>query len=192
MDKVVLMSYYNNYYSSYKSANDAILIGAIVGGVVGLILAIVFGIITKKINESKGYSGGFAWGFFLGLIGIIVVAVRKDNHHSCYNGYGNKSDYESEYDRKLSCLAQEAEDERLLREGGWKCIKCGRVNASFSPSCDCGRTKYENDNEILKQKEEKSNVDNVKEEIEKYKNMLDEGLITQEEFELKKKSILKI
>lgn len=31
------------------------------------------------MNQEKGYDGGFAWGFFLGIIGIIVVAVRPYN-----------------------------------------------------------------------------------------------------------------
>ncbi len=46
--------------------------------VVNIILMIVFGLITKNINTKKGYDGGFAWGFFLGIIGIIVVAVRSN------------------------------------------------------------------------------------------------------------------
>ena len=37
----------------------------------------MLGIITRKINKSKGYDGGFGWGFGLGVIGIIVVAVRR-------------------------------------------------------------------------------------------------------------------
>ena len=38
--------------------------------------AFIFGFITRAIARSKGYDGGFWWGFFLGLIGLIVVAVR--------------------------------------------------------------------------------------------------------------------
>ena len=41
-----------------------------------LVVQIVFGLITKKINNNRGREGGFWWGFFLGVIGIIVVAVR--------------------------------------------------------------------------------------------------------------------
>lgn len=178
MNDLRLMAYYG-----YGYADDAVNTVMIVSCLVGIIMGIICGIVTKKINESKGYSGGFAWGFFLGLIGIIIVAVRSDNHHSYYNDNERR-----EYDRNLSRAAQEAEDERILREGGWKCLKCGRVNASYSPSCQCGQTSFENKNSLKPQ----SNADNIKEEIQRYKTMLDEGLITQEEFELKKKSILKI
>lgn len=41
--------------------------------IIGLIIC---GFITKEINSNKGYQGGFAWGFFLGIVGIIIVAVR--------------------------------------------------------------------------------------------------------------------
>ena len=36
----------------------------------------VFGAVTKAINRNRGKDGGFWWGFFLGIIGIIIVAVR--------------------------------------------------------------------------------------------------------------------
>lgn len=41
----------------------------------------IFGSITRSMNRDKGYDGGFAWGFFLGIIGIIVVAVRPFNEN---------------------------------------------------------------------------------------------------------------
>ncbi len=41
-----------------------------------LILSVVFGCITNSMAVNKGYDGGFGWGFWLGIIGIIVVAVR--------------------------------------------------------------------------------------------------------------------
>ncbi len=50
---------------------------AIIYGIVMLVMCIIFGCITRKINMNKGYDGGFAWGFWLGIIGIIVVAVRQ-------------------------------------------------------------------------------------------------------------------
>lgn len=43
---------------------------------VTLIYAIVCGIISKTITSKRFMDGGFWWGFFLGVIGIIVVAVR--------------------------------------------------------------------------------------------------------------------
>ena len=49
------------------------------GYVIGyLIAACICGLVTKQINESRGKEDGFAWGFFLGVIGIIIVAVRPN------------------------------------------------------------------------------------------------------------------
>ncbi len=41
-----------------------------------LLIGVVFGFICKAISGSRGMEGGFWWGFFLGIIGIIIVAVR--------------------------------------------------------------------------------------------------------------------
>ena len=36
----------------------------------------IFGAVTKSINQNRGREGGFWWGFFLGVIGILIVALR--------------------------------------------------------------------------------------------------------------------
>jgi hypothetical protein len=41
-----------------------------------LIPSIICGLISLQINNDKGYDGGFAWGFCLGILGIIVTAIR--------------------------------------------------------------------------------------------------------------------
>lgn len=74
---------------------------------------VVLGIICKKIVEGKGYYGsqnkGFLWGFFLGWIGLIVCACKKNlnqmpmnnmyNQNNMYgaNGY-NPNGYNNGYD----------------------------------------------------------------------------------------------
>lgn len=155
-----------------------------------LIAAFVFGFITKYINEEKGYEGGFAWGFWLGVIGIIVVACKADNHRY-YR--------ESEQDLALSAYAREKNDERVLEEGGWKCNRCGRINASYVTSCNCGMYIEQNKNWLKKQEEErKARAEEHKakesksqaDEIAKFKELLDSGAITQEEYDAKKKQIL--
>ena len=46
------------------------------GIIIALIYGLVCGFVCKSINNNRGRDGGFWWGFFLGVIGIIVVAVR--------------------------------------------------------------------------------------------------------------------
>ena len=49
--------------------------GYLIGYLIGMC---IFGLVTWGINYSRGRDGGFAWGFFLGVIGIVIVAVRPD------------------------------------------------------------------------------------------------------------------
>lgn len=44
-----------------------------------LIVAIVCGCVSEHITKSRKMYGGFWWGFFLGIIGIVVVAVRPND-----------------------------------------------------------------------------------------------------------------
>jgi uncharacterized membrane protein YdcZ (DUF606 family) len=43
-----------------------------------LIIAVALGFTTRSMGQEKGRSGSFWWGFFLGIIGVIVVAMQKD------------------------------------------------------------------------------------------------------------------
>ena len=156
-------------YSGYDS--DAAAAGGLFWIMGSLVCAVVCGIITAKINESKGYDGGFLWGFFLGVIGIIIVAVRSDNHNY-YNNMGSGSD---EYSQRLSAAANSS-------NSYWKCRQCGRSNADYVTTCVCGSPKG-----YVPPPEPKQNS---ADELLKYKQLLDAGAITQEEFDAKKKQIL--
>lgn len=55
----------------------AILLAAFMPYIISVcVLNAILGFVTKSISESKGYEDGFWWGFLLGILGIIVVAVR--------------------------------------------------------------------------------------------------------------------
>lgn len=142
------------------------------------VVGIICGCITNVINTNKGYDGGFAWGFFLGIIGIIVVACRSD-YRSYHDEYVENT--------ALSAYAKEVTERKMLDDGGWKCAKCGRINPSYSTSCVCGITMKESKNWKVK-KEEKTT--SQADEIKKFKELLDSGAITEEEYEAKKKQIL--
>lgn len=43
------------------------------------IVCCIFGAIAAGVASSRNKNGGFWWGFFLGVIGIIVVALRPND-----------------------------------------------------------------------------------------------------------------
>lgn len=143
--------------------------------IINLVVACVFGVVTKLINENKGYYGGFAWGFWLGWIGIIVVACKPTNYYS-----PRESIIVPAHNTNTRAM--------VLSDGSWQC-RCGRHNARYVSSCVCGMNKSqiaaENTAEEVNDDEAK-NISALKE----YKELLDNGVITQEEFEEKKKQIL--
>ncbi len=144
-------------------------------GVAVLIVCSVMGVISKKINESKGYYGGFAWGFWLGIIGIIVVACRAEapKHTNTYE------------DSRLSEYAKEEEQKRLLKNGGWKCAFCSRVNPDYVTTCVCGKTPSESKIKIENENKPKPSTAEV--ELEEAKKLLEKNVITEEEYEAKRK-----
>lgn len=158
------------------------------GYFIGLIIwGVIWGYATKTVNENKGYEGGFWLGFFLGFIGLIIVACKSENRNS-YNDYTSST--------LLSAASQEANDKKVISSGGWKCSKCGRVNPSYTGTCACGGTKYETeakakaDAEAAKAKENSEKELLELQKLKTYKDLLDSGAISQEEFDLKKKQLL--
>lgn len=144
--------------------------------VVVIIVACIFGAITKHINESKGYDGGFAWGFFLGVIGIIVVACRSD---------APKSSYVSD---RISRLEAVSRGESSVQRS-WQCGFCRRVNADYMTTCECGRTKAESmQRRIEEQNQPKTGT--VEQKLGEAKSLFEKGIITEEEYEVRRKKIL--
>ena len=163
-----------------------------------IIISVICGVICTGISSSRGMEGGFWWGFWLWIIGIIVVAVRP-----------NDSVIRSVEVPTYSQVKKQ--EERILNEGGWKC-ECGTINPSYVSSCGCGRNKREvlamrkKENETREsttvssswpeQKTDSEVIDSAQkanssvEELRGFKVLLDEGVITQEEFDAKKKQIL--
>lgn len=143
---------------------------------VSIIVCIVFGFVTKQINEAKGYEGGFAWGFWLGIIGIIVVACRQPNQSNLFKQGSVWNEASRESNAKV-----------ILRNGGWQCETCKEINPDYVTTCRCGtsmqqsrRLKTENTTPKL----------TPADEITRYKKLLDDGAITEEEFAAKKKQLL--
>lgn len=132
-------------------------------------------------------------GICLGVIGLIVVLVRKEKPTFSYVD-NRKNDEEP---TALEKLAREKRKEEAMASGGWKCIQCGRVNASYAGTCGCGMSKYDNTPRIsvpvelpkqkLKPEDEMMNLKRLK----SYKDLLDAGVISQEDYDKKKAELLK-
>lgn len=181
--------------------------------VVYIIGICICGAICKHINEGKGYTGGFAWGF-LGVVGIIVVACRSESPQTIAKAFyeqsklvGNASD--SQTAKKPSYHTAE-EAWGYSRNTGklnknieyWTCKKCGKKIPNYTAVCTCGTRRDENNPgnfakknrnsinsgeiAVKKNQTELGNIDL----IIKYKELLDKGIITQEEFDEKKKQYL--
>ncbi len=152
-----------------------LLITLLVVGVWG----IIWGVATKVVINNKGYSDNwFWWGFFFGLIALIVACAKPKNEAYMYVDTWKEDPVE----RK----------KRILDDGGWEC-SCGKVNASYVSSCACGKNKYDilNKEKASAQSEEKGKAEADKiAAIKEYKALLDAGVLTQEEFENKKKQLL--
>lgn len=73
-----------NVTYTLPAVNDGVaLLSTFVLLAIILIINIILGCQTKKMNAAKGLNGGFWWGFFLGVAGVIVVALRP-YHPSMY------------------------------------------------------------------------------------------------------------
>lgn len=141
-----------------------------------IIVSCVFGAITKHINENKGYYGGFAWGFFLGVIGIIVVACRSD---------APKSSYVSDRVSKLDAVSR---GESSVQQG-WQCGFCRRVNPNYMSTCECGRTKAESMQRRIEEQNQPKTA-TVEQKLEEAKRLLEKEIITEEEYETRRRKIL--
>ena len=145
-----------------------------IGAVIGIIIwGVIWGAATQTVVYNKGYEENwFWWGFFFGFIALLV-ALSKPQLYST----GPLSPQ----------LAREAEERRTMEAGGWKCV-CGRLNPSYSGTCACGRSRQA----VLAAAAEPAleNEGATVRMIKQYKELLDSGAITQEEFEKKKREIL--
>lgn len=181
--------------------------------VVVLVQAIIFGFATKRVIEDKGYDDDwFWWGFFFGLIALVVALAKPQKiDYFSYSGQPYQptyTSYQNAYGSNVSNAANKVHNEQLLTNGGWKC-SCGRVLASYVSSCSCGKSKSDVKNAELKRKlDEEARLAELKKQeetqaqatgmcesskvsaIKEYKELMDAGIISQEEFEAKKKQLL--
>ena len=185
------------------------LIGVIIGGC-------IWGAITNAIISGKGYDENwFWWGFFFGFFAVLVALIKPRYERPMYYGDATHLTYAADRYAEPNSYARIGNVQHSIPANGWKCNKCGRGNASYVGTCGCGNTKTANSKpqannnqtiSIRKSTENNSTTSNstsntsvenksiasisVADEIFKFKKLLDDGVITQEEFDKKKKQLL--
>lgn len=145
--------------------------------------------VLKKKGSEDVYSGS--------PYGEHVPEYRKaeedisESYPSCYGAnYGSNP-----AGQRNAPPTDYAHDHQILASGGWRCA-CGRVNAVYISSCACGRNKHgelpgEPAPVVQHDAPEDAEVRNARAILE-YKGLMDDGIITAEEFEAKKKQLLGI
>lgn len=169
--------------------------------VVPLVVAVICGLIAKSIASNRGMSGGFWWGFFLLVIGIIVVAVRPADAKS-------KEEYLSNTSHIYYCPNCKKVFSGVSSKYNDKCENCNNLLIETTIPCETWRSYTEYNKEEMKRAfangqyhrnasaTDRSVISTFPssvsgaDEIKKYKDLMDNGVITQEEFEAKKKQLL--
>ncbi|MDO5294029.1 MAG: SHOCT domain-containing protein [bacterium] len=148
----------------------------------------IWGIATNAVIANKKYDENwFWWGFFFGIIALIVAATKPQNVNT----------YASQY-YGIGTTREEIRQRDIINNDGWKCKRCGTVNPNYTGSCGCGMTKQENERYGQEVSRQETSVEvNTKtldkfEQVKKYKELLDSGILTQEEFDIKKKELLSL
>ena len=172
-------------------------------GLVSLfIVNIICGVISEKINKEKGYDGGFAWGFLLCILGIVVTAVRpyrqyiktRNNtvsevpHIFWCTGCG--STFSSSNSRHTECPTCKCtlKETTILAED-WRRLSSDeklQLKREFANGKHIKSSLYNDNN---KEKTDSSSFSKA-DEIRKFKDLLDEGAITEEEYEKAKTKLL--
>ena len=167
-----------------------------------LIFNIICGAISEKINREKGYDGGFAWGFLLCIIGIVVTAVRpyrqyiktRNNtvsevpHIFWCTGCGSTfSSSNSKHTECPTCKCTLKETTILAED--WRRLSSEeklQLKREFANGKHIKSSLYNDNN---KEKTDSSSFSKA-DEIRKFKDLLDEGAITEEEYERAKAKLL--
>lgn len=186
-------------------------VGYSIGYLIGvLVAAVIFGAITKHISESKGYSGGFAWGFWLTWIGVIVVACKPNLNTQTQQQYRPMYPNAVQEKRQWHCVCGASNNEGAsycfkCRRSRYEsdsvrkeaCPHCGAMNKSNNETCfACNKpmkvlaTPTVAAEKPVEEKPAENESAQVIDMLKKLGELHDTGVLTDEEFQLKKNALL--
>lgn len=154
--------------------------------------------------------------FFIGLLMTMFGANPNSANTNSQNNQNNtdskfeqpaifkdNSDYHPTNKPNTGLYGGNVRNSEHLGANEWKCKKCGNINADYVGTCACGQTKQQNGFSVEKAKTTVSQTTvskvvpkqvnvgvSVADELLKFKELLDAGVITKEEFDAKKKELL--
>ena len=151
-----------------------------------VLISMICGIISREITRRRGLPSGFWWGFFLWVIGIIVVAIMPGSGHETDSRprvyYCRNCDKVFSGTRLIVCSHCKLPlfETRILRDD-WR---------SFSPEKKAELRKAFAKGQAVPGDPEPARSTLDAGELTKLKELLDAGVITQEDFDAKKKQLL--
>lgn len=191
-----IMSYGYDYETTADSAAEY-EVGYIVGWLIGIIIwGLIWGAATQAVINNKGYDESwFLWGFLFGFIAFLIALCKPSIPRiSSSIEDERKKGYFHGFDSRGGTLFKGD----AATDDGWTCV-CGARNKDYEGTCHrCGKSKHEKKEAraaiqtAVDQRKITTSVDDTAQQIKDYKKLLDEGLITEEEFTAKKRSILGI
>lgn len=207
--------YYDYGYSSYSSGGDDWIPYVIIGYAIGCIF---MGFITVAIMKGKGHENAKAWfwcGFFLGLIGLIIAACQTNLNYVNSQKFTNNSVNPSARNTKTctSCGAVNSIDSEHCVQCGYKLhtvrrntsswvCNCGARNTLEEQRCHrCGKPRTDSSGKPMVKSSAVSSASSpsdtpaqksITEQLEELKKLQEQGLITETDFEAKKKQILNL
>ena len=149
-----------------------------------IIAAIVFIYSVYLFSASQGGTGYLILGLlFAGIIAGIAYMIKQKEETTKDSEYSDS--------QSVGYNRQTVENSHAT----WTCDYCGRSNREGIMLCSCGKKRKVENKEVMfpnKKIEGKRKTVSEADEIKKFKELADEGIITQEEFEAKKKQLLEL
>lgn len=134
---------------------------------------VFWGIVTNRVLYNKGYYDDWFWkGFFFSGAAFAAALSKPELYRDTY---------------QEETLLGKKNKEDLLNNDGWECPFCHSLNGSIVSTCSCGKSREEGI-EYIEQQSTSIPEQNIISLLKEYKELMDNGIITQEEFDTKKTS----